>query len=319
MAYSVRTVSAACDALPRRVQQCLLALCHHRASNHYRIIAMSSPALHDNDQATYWNDEGGARWVRHIDSLEAMLDPFSTHLLERVAAQPGERVLDIGCGGGVTSAALAQAVGVQGHVTGLDVSKVILEVARQRYPDRGNLEFLLADASVHSFHAARYDVLTSRFGVMFFHDPQRAFSNLRRSLRDDARLVCMCWRGLDENPWMGIAAAAFTVLPPPPAPAAGTPGPFSFAKRERVEEILTTAGFGNVTFEAVDSPVALGSVENALEWLSAMGPAAQSLREAKEEDRAAAVQAIREALAAKASDERVVLNGATWVVSARIN
>ncbi len=278
---------------------------------------MIDNTVRDNDQAAYWNEEGGERWVRHIDGVEAMLEPLSTRLLERVAAQGGERVLDIGCGGGITSAALARAVGAGGQVTGLDVSKVILDVARQRYAAIANLEFLLSDASSHAFAPGAYDVLTSRFGVMFFHDPHTAFANLRRALTARARLCFTCWRRLDENPWMGLAAAAaFSVLPPPPKPEPGAPGPFSFAKRERVIDILSSAGFGGIEFEAVDRPIDLGSVDEAMAWLTNMGPAAQPLQDAGETDSAAAQAAMRKALGDVASNGRVVLNGATWVVSA---
>ena len=280
---------------------------------------MSSNEQRDNDQAVYWNEEGGARWVRHIDGVEAMLEPLSVRLLERVAAKSGDRVLDIGCGGGITSAAIARAVGASGQVTGLDVSKVILDIARQRYGHVANLEFLLADAGEHGFAPGSYDLLTSRFGVMFFHDPHAAFAHLRRALKTSARLCLMCWRRLDENPWMDLAAAAaFTVLPPPPKPAPGAPGPFSFAKREWVTDILAAAGFGEIEFEAVDRPMALGSVDDALEWLTNMGPAAQPFREASESERRATQAAMRKALEEAAIDRRVVLNGATWVVSAKV-
>ena len=278
---------------------------------------MSDKTPADNDQASYWNEEGGARWVRHIYGVEAMLEPLSARLLERVAAAGAVRVLDIGCGGGITSAALARAVGERGHVTGLDVSKVILEVARSRYAGVANLEFLLADAAVHAFTPGSYDVLTSRFGVMFFPDPHAAFANLRRALIAGARLCFLCWRGLNENPWMGLAAsAAFTVLPPPAKPEPGAPGPFSFAKRERVTDIVTSAGFSGIEFEAVDRPIDLGSLDEAMDWLTNMGPAAQPLREANDDDRAAALDAMREALGNAERNGRVVLNGATWVVSA---
>lgn len=275
----------------------------------------TSPA---NDQVSYWNDEGGARWVRHIDGVEAMIEPLSVCLLERLSPAAGERVLDVGCGGGITSAAIAQAVGAGGSVTGLDVSKVILEVARQRYAGRANLEFLLADASAHAFAPGVYDVLTSRFGVMFFHDPHGAFANLRRALKPGARLCFLCWRRLDENPWMGLtAAAAFTVLPPPAKPQPGAPGPFSFANCERVTDILSSAGFEDIEFEAVGRPINMGTVDEALEWLTHMGPAAQPLREARESERGAALAAMRKVLSEAATDGRVALNGATWVVSAK--
>ncbi|MBK6659085.1 MAG: class I SAM-dependent methyltransferase [Proteobacteria bacterium] len=280
---------------------------------------MSNADTPSNEQATYWNEEGGERWVRHIDGVEAMLEPLNAGLLAGVAARPGERVLDIGCGGGVTSAALARAVGDGGHVTGLDVSQVILEVARRRYATLANLDFLLADAGAHDFAPASYEVLTSRFGVMFFPDPHAAFANLRRALKADARLCFLCWRRLDENPWMGLAAAAaFTVLPPPPRPEPGAPGPFSFAKRERVSDILSSAGFGAIEFEALDRGIDLGSLDEAMAWLTHMGPAAQPLREANEDHRALALDAMREALGNEERNGRVVLNGATWVVKARV-
>ena len=270
------------------------------------------------EQVSYWNDEGGARWVRHIDGVEAMIEPLSARLLERLSPAAGEHVLDVGCGGGITSDAIAQAVGAGGSVTGLDVSKVILEVARQRYAGRANLEFLLADASAHDFAPGVYDVLTSRFGVMFFHDPHSAFANLRRALKPGARLCFLCWRRLDENPWMGLtAAAAFTVLPPPAKPQPGAPGPFSFANGERVTDILSSAGFEDIEFEAVDRPVNMGTVDEALAWLTHMGPAAQPLREASEHERGAALAAMRKALGEVATNGRVALNGATWVVSAK--
>lgn len=275
----------------------------------------STPA---NEQAAYWNEEGGARWVRHIDGVEAMLEPLNARLLECVAARAGERVLDVGCGGGITSAALARAVGERGHVTGLDVSKVILDVARARYASLPNLEFLLADAGTHAFAPASVELLTSRFGVMFFPDPHAAFANLRRALAPAARLCFLCWRRLDENPWMGLAAAAaFTVLPPPPRPEPGAPGPFSFAKRERVIDILSAAGFAGIEFEAVDRDIDLGSLDEAMAWLTNMGPAAQPLRDANEDHRAQALDAMREALGNEERNGRVVLNGATWVVKAQ--
>lgn len=278
---------------------------------------MTTPTPRDNDQASYWNDEGGARWVRHIAGVEAMLETLSEKLLESLAPRTGQRVLDIGCGGGRTSAAIARAVGAGGSVTGLDVSKVILDVARQRHGGLTNLELLLADASTYDFAPAVYDALTSRFGVMFFHDPHAAFVNLRRALKPSARACFMCWRGLDENPWMGLtAAAAFTVLPAPAKPQAGAPGPFSLAKRERVTDILGSAGFSGIEFEAVDRAIDLGSVDEALEWLTNMGPAAQPLRDASESERMAALKAMRAALATAARDGGVVLNGATWIVSA---
>ena len=281
-------------------------------------MSMTPPIPPGNDQATFWNEDGGRRWAAHSDATDLRLAAMSEVLLARVAARPGERVLDIGCGAGQTSALLAQAVGAGGRVTALDVSRVTLDVAERRYADVPNLEFLLADAATHPFAPARYDVLASRLGVMFFHDPPAAFANLHRALVPGGRLCFLCWRRLDENPWMGLAArAAFTVLPVPPRPAPGTPGPFAFADAARVEGILAAGGFREVNFEAVDRPVDLGTLDHAMAWLTSMGPAAQPLREADAALRAQAEAAMRDALGAAATDGRVILGGAAWVVSAR--
>ncbi|MGE0483949.1 MAG: class I SAM-dependent methyltransferase [Gammaproteobacteria bacterium] len=280
---------------------------------------MSSPRPADVDQATFWNEDGGRRWVEHIDQLERMLEGMSRVLVEAVAAAPGERVLDVGCGGGPTSAQYAAAVGETGHVLGIDISAVILEVARRRFAEQRNLRFEVADAGTHAFAPGSFDVLTSRFGVMFFPDPPTAFTNLRRALRTGGRLCFMCWRSLDENPWMGAAAAAaFTVIPPPPKPAPGTPGPFSLGRRERVLDILGAAGFADVTLEGVERDITLGDLDQAVDWLTRMGPAAAPLAEAPAAVRDDAIAAMRAELARHQRNGAVTLPGATWLVRARV-
>ncbi|MEQ8231998.1 MAG: class I SAM-dependent methyltransferase [Gammaproteobacteria bacterium] len=271
------------------------------------------------DQATFWNEDGGRRWVAHIDQLERMLGGLSSVLLAAVDARPGEHVLDVGCGGGPTSNALARAVGTGGRVLGVDISAVILEVARRRSQHIDNLAFETADAAAYPFEPDSFDVVTSRFGVMFFPEPHAAFRNLRGALRPDGRLCFMCWRGIDENPWMGAPAkAAFSVIPPPEKPAPGTPGPFAFADPARVRDILDSAGFADIALEAVDQPITLGTVDEALEWLTNMGPAATPLAEAGPDARAAAREAMREVLVAHDTPQGVTLAGATWLVSARV-
>ena len=270
------------------------------------------------DQATFWNEDGGRRWVEHIDQLETMLSGMSARLIAAVAARPGENILDIGCGGGPTSAELAQVVGDAGEVLGVDISEVILGAARRRFGHFANLRFETADATAHPFSAAHYDVITSRFGVMFFPDPHAAFGNIRRAAKPGARLTFMCWRRLDENPWMGAAAAAaFTVIPPPAKPEPGAPGPFSLANPDRVRDILGSAGFTAVELEPVDQAITLGSVDQALEWLTRMGPAATPLAEADPGSREAARAAMREVLAAHDTPAGVTLAGATWIVRGR--
>lgn len=268
----------------------------------------------------FWNKEGGERWVEHIDRLEAMISGLSKHLQVHAAAQPGEEVLDIGCGGGVTSVALAQAVGSSGHVLGADISEVILKVARERYAGVANLEFKTADAEVFPFEPQRFDVITSRFGVMFFADPQAAFSNIHRAGKSGSRMVFMCWRTLKENPWMGApAAAAFTILTPPEKPEPGTPGPFSLEDTDRVTKIMSTAGFTDIKFTAIDELVNLGELEAVLQFMATMGPATEPLKAASESDRAAAISTMRACLAKHNTPEGVIMPSATWVVEAQIS
>ncbi|MBI2801542.1 MAG: class I SAM-dependent methyltransferase [Gammaproteobacteria bacterium] len=269
------------------------------------------------DQATYWNDEGGRRWVANIERVERMLQPLSQRLLEAAAASPGERVIDVGCGGGVTSAALAQAVGAQGAVLGLDVSAVILDVARQRYGNVANLKFVLGDAANMPLSSKAYDLIASRFGVMFFPDPTAAFHHLRAALAPRGRLVFICWRALEQNPWMAIPTqAAFEVLPRPEPPAPHAPGPFAFADAERLRGLLESAGFSAIEITAVDESVALGSLDEAVQQMIRMGPAAAAFTAADKATQNEVVAAVERGLAPFVSAGRIRLQSATWLVQA---
>ena len=156
-------------------------------------------------QIEYWNELSGARWVAMNDVIDAQISPLGEVAMLRAAVAPGERVLDIGCGCGQTSLQLAERVGQDGRVLGLDISAVMLERARERAEQAGlaNLEFRNADAQTEPF-AGAFDLLFSRFGVMFFASPEAAFSNLRSAVRPGGRLTCLTWQGLGANPWMQV-------------------------------------------------------------------------------------------------------------------
>src|SRR5262249_38336345 len=149
-------------------------------------------------------------------------------------------VLDVGCGCGDSTVDLARRVAPDGTVVGMDISAVMLERARQTAREQGvNARFEHADAQTHAFAPASFDVLFSRFGVMFFADPTAAFANLRSALRPGGKLAFVCWQSLAENPWMLVPlGAAFQIIPPPPMPAPDAPGPFAFADQSRVRSIL---------------------------------------------------------------------------------
>ena len=242
----------------------------------------------------YWREAGGANWADNIERTEAILAHLNPILLEAAAVKAGERILDVGCGGGVTSRLLAEAAGDAGRVTGLDISAPILERARTRFGDTGNPEWILADAATHDFGGGQFDLLCSRFGVMFFSDPIRAFGNLGRALTATGRLAYLCWQTPDKNPWMTRPVAALAeVVPPegtPPEPTA--PGPFSMGEEAVIREILEQSGFVAPEIISRELMMNMGTMREALTFYSRNGPAAQTIREADDHTRARILAAI---------------------------
>lgn len=267
--------------------------------------------------AEYWNEDGGRAWVANIDRTEAQLRSLSDTLIGRAAARRGEHVLDVGCGGGQTSRELAKQVDPGGRVLGVDVSALILPIAVQRGSGIANLEFQLSDAAEADLGAEAFDLVFSRFGVMFFDEPVAAFANLHRSLKPGGRLVFMCWRTPEENPWMGeTAAAAFAIVPPPAPPDPEAPGPFAFANPDRTRNILEQGGFRDVNLEAIDQLMDWPDVDTALSYLTEMGPAGKVIRE-NPEQAASISAAMRAVLSRYSGPEGIQIANATWIVSAR--
>ena len=274
-------------------------------------------------QIQYWNEQSGPKWVALQDVIDAQIAPLGLLAMERAALAAGERALDVGCGCGRTSLELARRVGPNGRVLGADISTVMLNHARETARARSvaNVEFIEADAQTHDFERAAFDLLFSRFGVMFFADPTVAFSNLRGAVRDGGRVTFVCWQALPENPWMFVplmAAAQLIPLPAPPAP--GAPGPFAFADSERVRGILTNAGFADVAFEAVNETLSIGAgadLDQTVEFLLQMGPTGNALREAGAQLSAELRAAVREALVPYQTPDGVRMASAAWIVTAR--
>ena len=272
------------------------------------------------EQITYWNDQGGPRWVKLQEELDRQLARLGAIVMDKLAIGEGERVLDVGCGCGSTSFQLAERVVARGAVTGVDISTVMLERARERGAGRKNVQFLVADAQTHAFAPASFDVVFSRFGVMFFQDPRAAFANLAQALVPGGRLGFHCWKTLAENPWMTVPFfAALQHVPAPTPPPPNAPGPFAFADADRVRGILTDAGFAEIDFEARSDAmgVGAGSLDEAVDFALQMGPASIAIREATPETIAKVRASVREALAAHQTPTGVRLATATWVVTAR--
>jgi ubiquinone/menaquinone biosynthesis C-methylase UbiE len=284
---------------------------------------MEQPSGHElnADQIAYWNGPGGQRWADRHATQEILLGPIADILIDRARPKPGERVLDIGCGSGATTVAFAKAVAPNGFALGLDVSDPMLSQARALAPKNLPLDFVLADATVHPFEPASFDLLASRFGVMFFADPVVSFTNLRRALKPSGRLAFICWREPRENPWMMMPLmAVYKHVPKMPPVGPEDPGPFAFALEERVTRILKGAGFVDVAMEPHDlaMDIAIGrGLEAAVDGSLQIGPASRALQGHPPEVYEAAKGSIHEALAPFAKGQSVALQGSIWIVTAR--
>ncbi|HEY4167160.1 MAG TPA: class I SAM-dependent methyltransferase [Reyranella sp.] len=269
------------------------------------------------DQAAFWNGPGGKMWLGAYERIQQGIAGFGEVVLKAANAQSGERVLDIGCGTGGTTAALAKAVGPGGHVLGVDISEPLVGVARAQ--KLGNATFEVGDATTFPFQAGSVDLVFSRFGVMFFGDPVAAFTNIRRALKPSGRLVFLCWRPAKENPWAGVPMrAADPHLPPMERPGAEDPGQYSFGDRARVERILTGAGFAAPSFEPVDLMLDQGKdIPDVLQRISDFGPLARRFKDSTPEQIAKAKEAIAAALKPYAQPDGVKLAGACWLVRAQ--
>ena len=269
------------------------------------------------EQAEYWNGPGGKMWLGAYDRIQRGIAGFSDVVLAAARAQPGEHVLDVGCGTGGTTAELAKAVGERGHVLGVDISEPLIGAARAQH--LANATFEVGDAATYSFGANVFDLVFSRFGVMFFADPVVAFRNMRRAMKPTGRLVFLCWRTPAENPWAAVPMrAAQPFLPPFERPGPEDPGQYSFGDRDRVARILTEAGFANLSIEPIDQTLNQGKdVPDVLQRIGDFGPLARAFKDVPPEQVAKAKEAIGEALKPYATPDGVKLAGACWLVSAR--
>jgi len=282
---------------------------------------MPAPIHPDNAaQAEFWGGAGGARWAERQDYHDQVLRPVTDRLLAAADARRGERVIDVGCGGGAMTAEIAAEVAPDGEAVGLDISDVLLSLARRRALAGLPVRFELADATVHEMPAGSADLVVSRFGVMFFADPARAFMNLRQGLRAGGRLVFACWREAKFNAFMVVPLReALKHAPPLPETGPEDPGPFSFADEARIRRILAAAGYVEVRVmpHDLEFDVALGQgLDAAVAAVLSIGPTSRLLQDQSEAVRASAAADIRAALAPHARGDAVPLTAAMWIVTA---
>jgi ubiquinone/menaquinone biosynthesis C-methylase UbiE len=278
------------------------------------------PVLTPNPRgAEFWNSTMGLAWVSQQAVISDVFTSVTSVSLGAAAAKTGEHVVDIGCGTGDTLLELAKAVAPSGAVLGVDVSDPMLGFAKHRAAEAGysNVACALADATTYAFEPHWADLVYSRFGVMFFDDPVKAFTNIRSGMKQDSRLVFVCFRPMPESPWfrVPIEAARPHVPPQPPADPLA-PGMFSLAREERVREILSEAGFHEIALKATDVPVHGKNVVQSMAFITQAGPLPAILEDASEEQRTRATEAVRDALAANIGPDGRGLSVGLWLVSA---
>lgn len=235
------------------------------------------------DQIRYWNAEQGQKWKDNQHALDTIFSEITALLLSRAKIMPGETILDIGCGTGETTLEVAKRTGSSGHIIGIDVSSVLLSLAKQRSKENnlGNVEFLLADAQSYSFEDGMFDLVISRFGVMFFNDPYSAFKNIVGAVHQGGRMVFICWAPIENNPWFSIPKMAAVKQLGKPAPTdPRAPGPLAFDDEKYVQDILSTAGLKNIKIESQDLNIsAKGSLADAVNLACSLGPATRIFKE----------------------------------------
>jgi SAM-dependent methyltransferase len=276
-------------------------------------------------QVADWKDQSGERWVTYQAQLDSMMAAFGQAAIEAAAPVMGERVLDVGCGAGASSLHLAARVGAGGHVLGVDISEPLINRARALAPQDTPVLFQVADAGSTALPEAAFDILFSRFGVMFFDDPTAAFAHMRRALKPSARVAFVCWRGMAENDWVRLPMGAIKgILPPMAPPDPEAPGPFSFGDQGRVAHILTVAGFTDVAIAPFDASIPFGkgetrdaALDDAVTMTLEVGPLARALADQPDDIRARASAAVRAVFAGCPGERSVMINGAAWIITAR--
>ncbi|UDM50243.1 class I SAM-dependent methyltransferase [Cupriavidus sp. MP-37] len=270
------------------------------------------------EQAALWNGASGHAWVEQQGLLDDMFRPLEQQLVEAAGNAGSQRILDVGCGTGSTTLALARHIGVKGRCTGIDISAPMLAAARSSAQREGiDASFVHADAQEHAFAPASFDMIVSRLGVMFFSDPVRAFANLRWAATSDAALHCIAWRSAAENPFMTTAERAAAPLLPNLTPRQpGAPGQFAFGDRERVLSILQASGWGDIDIRPTDVTCTLP--EPALAgYLSRLGPVGLALQGVDATTRERVIDTVRAAFAPYVHGDTVRYTAACWTITAR--
>ena len=272
----------------------------------------------NDEQTSLWNGLAGRAWVDAQEFLDQMFKPLENLLADAVVATSARRVLDVGCGTGSTTLAVARRLGAEGRCVGIDISDPMLTLARARAQQEGTAaSFIVDNAQTHPFEPASFDAIISRFGVMFFDDSVRAFANLRSAASDDAELRFIVWRSAAENPFMTTAErAAAPLLPNLPARRPGAPGQFAFADKDRVYGILEESGWAGITIRPIDVTCSFPEKELG-HYATRLGPLGQILHQSDDRTRVEVTEKVRAAFDFYVHGAEVRFTAACWMVSAR--
>ena len=272
------------------------------------------------EQIAFWNGTGGQCWVERQAALDALLAPIQEPLIARADIQPGEQILDIGCGCGATTIVAAAKVGPGGSVLGLDVSAAMLIRANELAPADAPVSFVQGDAMVHHFKAASRTLVISRLGMMYFADPVRAVLNIRTALRSEGRLAFACWRDLRDNPWaLEPLQAVYDHVPKLPGLRPHAPDDFAFASGEWIEHVLSEAGLRRICLERCDIALDMSGgegIDGAVQTALAFGPASRAVAGQPAEAAAAATMAVRKTLSRYGKGQAVSVPASAWIVTA---
>ena len=271
-------------------------------------------------QVEYWNGLAGERWARLQEKIDLHVQEITNAALEFAAPREGERILDLGCGCGTTTFLLAFRAGRDGTAAGIDISVPMLAVARARaMAQNANVVFIEGDASTYEFQPV-FDLVFSRFGIMFFADPVSAFRKIGTALVPAGRLAFVCWRSMAENIWAAAPMEAAMHLLPPQEPADPlAPGPFAFADNTRLHALLASANYSEIEIEPFNATMNMGvTLEEAASEVLNIGPLARAAADLDEQTRANIRRTVAGAFAPYASPAGVAPPAACWFVRARL-
>lgn len=269
-----------------------------------------------------WAGRTGLEWSRRERALDLLLGPADIAGQKALCPSPGEHILDLGCGAGASTLALADAVGTSGHVLGIDVSPDLVAQAKARLLGNDHVAVIEADAKTYAFEQS-FDAIYSRFGSMFFDDPYAAFRNLHQAVKPNGRAVFVAWREPARNQWASVPMTFVVQGSAKPGSQPG-PGPFAWADPNTFTPILESVGFKNIkqsTFEFMaeisegDDP---DPIARAIRFMMKIGPLAMRLRGASDEAKSEAAAFLKRRLSRHVHGDAVRLLASAWIIEARV-